>query len=218
MNKNSGISFFVVSICLICSFFVACDDELETDDIAPFFNLIFINQTAIDSLSPLVEGFESELTSINDSLSVLDSLTNAGDTRDFTANIAALTASRTSITGQLTDSQSLLTDAENGNLLINSVATLTGSGTRVFEDSLTEYTLPLNASANSSLYRISIGNAVYSLETEYERNTLVQERSVIIEALNFNIIEEGTSFNDFTLVCGDTVNCTSNEATVTLFF
>lgn len=196
----------------------SCDDDLETDDLAPFFNLEFINQTAINSLTPLIDSLDTSITSITDSLSFLDSLTNAGDTRDFTDNIEALTTTRTLLSANRTEAQSLLDDAESGLLLINSIATFEGDEPRVFQDSASEYTLPLNANANSSIFRISIGNMIYTLETEYERNTIVKERSVIVEALNFNVIEEGTSFNNVTLVCQDTVNCTSNEATVTLFF
>lgn len=218
MKKTDGFRFlccaFVTSVLLLA----ACDNELETENIAPFFNLKFINKTLIDSLEPIIEDLDTQIDTIDSRLSNLDSLINAGDMRDFTDSIAGLTESRTTLSASLSEAQASFDDAEDGLVLINSVATFEGDEARVFEDSMSDYTLPLNAAANSSLYRISLGGIIYTLETEYTRNTVVRERTVFVEALDFHVIEEGTSFLSSSLACGDSINCTSDEATVTLFF
>lgn len=207
--------FFVVSTSLLL---MSCDDELDTDGLAPFFRLEFINQTLSNSIEPIVADLNEQIDLIDSSIVILDSITNSEDPRDFTDSISQLNETRSLLIDERTENQDILDDIDEGLVLINSVAVFGGDSVLTFEDSLSSYAFQLNPNTNSSFYRISLGGTIYDLEAEYTRNTVVRERSVRVEALNFKIIDEGTSFIDFAVNNSDTINFSSNEATVTLFF
>lgn len=193
------------------------ENEPEIMGIEPFFNIRFINQDSISKLDNSIDLINDELQNIADSLVAIDSLENNNEDANYTANKESLNDQKKLLTTDRTNLNKIITLIKTGKVKISSLKGQNSAGTITYQDSLTSYNFPLNTHADFSRFIITIADIDYSLDVLYSRETVEQERDVLIKALNFDVIEYA-GFDSVKISQRDSINYSSNEATVTAYF
>ncbi len=211
-------------IILLIPFFylvTACEDaELETQNIDPFVRIQFINGDSLSTLSNIVANINAEISNIDDSLNLLDSLIrldtlNTGP--DFTENIERLNNNLNELNSEKSEFDVIIDVIESGSLVVSSISSPSGIS-RILPgiDSLEVFRLPLDPSEDISLFDISLAGTVYDLQVAYERNTVVEQRTVIVQALD--LVANSNAFDSLFLDYTDTLSNNSNDAIITAYF
>lgn len=191
------------------------DNDLETRGIDPFFRIQFINQSRINALDIRIANIDTRIGIIDDSLGLLDTL-NIGI--DFTADIERLNTEKTNLNAQKSDFNSTKGIIASGSLVVNSITSPSGIDPKLPGiDSANLFSIPLNPAEDVSDYDISIAGTVYDLQASYTRNTIIDQRTVIVEALDLSL-----SSNSLEIVLPieyqDSLSNKSNDAIVTVLF
>ncbi|UII30136.1 hypothetical protein LVD17_17720 [Fulvivirga ulvae] len=197
---------------------ISCEEnEPEITGIEPFFRVKFINQDSISKLNDSLAIINAELKGIADSLVVIDTLENRDEDADYTANKEALNAYKKALTEGKTDVNAIITLINSGKVYVTSLEAQNGIATLIYEDSLTLYRFPLNTNADFSRFIVTIDRQEYSLDAYYTRETIEEERYIVIKAYNFDI-RDYAGFDSLKISQPDSINYSSNEATVTAYF
>ncbi len=196
---------------------VACEDaELDTENIDPFMRVVFINDDSLQVLNLLVADID---TTVADITGVLDSLDTVNVDNQFDSLISALDSTRRILNRDRNGFATTISDIQSGSVMISSITSPDGVTPLIPPvDSAEVFVFPLNAGADFSNFVVSLDGRFYTLETTYERSTLMEQRTVIVEASN--LIVTSDDFDSLTQQCLDTATttCISNETVVTLYF
>ena len=195
---------------------VACEDaELETENIDPFMRVVFINDDSLQTLTGLVADLDISILELTNRL---DSLDTVNVDNQFDSLISVLDSTRDVSNSERAGFTTTISVIERGSVSISSITSPEGVNPLLPSPDSTEvFIFPLNAGANFSNFVVSLDGRFYTLETTYERSTLMEQRTIIVEANNLRVTSD--DFNDVSLLCRDSANtCISNETTVTLYF
>lgn len=217
MKKFTDI-LLVFALATLALTTLSCEEnEPEIMGIEPFFRIRFINQDSLSKLNDSIEVINAELKGIADSLVVIDTLENRDEDADFSANKEALNTYKKELNENKTDLNKIITLIQSGKVHISSLEGQNSAATLYYEDSLTSYRFPLNTNADFSRFIVTIDDQQYSLDAYYTRKTVEEERSIVIKAYDFNILDY-TQFDDLKISQQDSTNYSSNEAIVTAYF
>jgi len=212
-----NITDILLFFCFAFFVFISCEEqELEIDNLSPSVSAKFVNADSLQKLDVLIADINEQIAQITDSSEVLDSLIDSGDPIDYSANFESLDDKEDSLKSAKSTYNSVKTTINSGLLLVDQI---TGSGADALTfdgDSLTGYNLPLDVRSDFSELLIEIQGNAYSVNFSYQRDTILAEGAIIIEANNLNIVN-ATGFDSVYFFC-DTINCNSNEASATFFF
>ena len=199
-------------MCMSCQ-----HEDPEITGLAPYFRVKFINQGSIDILEDSIALVDKALEDISDSLTVIDSLEIIYDTLDLSVNKESLSDLRQIFNEKKTGYNSSISLINSGKMKVQKIEGDDGSGTISYSDSLTLYKIPLNPNTDFSRFYIYIEGSEYSIDTRYERNTIEDNRNIIIQATNFEVLDQ-SGFRDLSISNSDSVNLTSDGATIVAYF
>jgi len=215
MRIISDILLLTTCLSLLC--LASCgDDELEVDTITPTVKAKFINGDSLQKVKTLITEINAEITAIDDSVAALETLIDEGDETDYTENFLSLDEKRDELTTEKSSVTKIKTTIESGDVFIQKISGTGAIGEITFTDSSTSYSLPLNVNADISDFLIQINDTEYGVSLSYERDTLLKEGFIAIEANQIKLIEF-SAFDSVKFPC-DTLNCKSYEASATLYF
>ncbi|TRX61711.1 hypothetical protein FNH22_02725 [Fulvivirga sp. M361] len=208
LKFSAFLSLCVLIVALSCE-----DTEPEIDNIDPFLNIVFINGDSLDQLNALIEEIDLTVKDIDDTIAILalDSVIDRTETIDsLNEEKAALNTTKSAF--NLT-----VTDIESGSVRVFGISSPAGINPIIpSPDSAEIFRIPLNPAEDISEFEISLEGQQYDLKATYERNTVVEQRTVIVEAFLTDVISESL---EITYICQDSsTTCTSNETTVTARF
>jgi len=217
MKKATDILLILILGCLSI---ISCeDDTLEIDGLSPKIEARFINNDSLAKVNAAIAVIDTTLEDIEDSVAYLDSLILAGDPTDFSDNFQSLNIMESQLNDDKSDLQSVRSTIISGEVYIESIAGTGGTDEIEFDDprdSNSVFNLPLNVNADISQFLILIQDTQYSVTFNYERDTLVREGNIFIEASNIKLVGF-TALDSVRFPC-DTLNCKSFEARATLYF
>ena len=203
-----SFSFFVLISCQ--------EEELKIENLSPSVRAKFVNADSLSQLDSLIIDIDTLIAMNTDSAARLDTLIVNGDSTDYSANFESLDDESDSLKSRRSFFNSVKTKINSGLLLVDRI-TGVGAEELTFDgDSLTRFNLPLDVNANFSEVFIEIEGILYTVSFTYQRDTVVSEGVIRIEANNLNI-STTTGFDSIYFFC-DTVNCNANEASATFFF
>ncbi|MEM8565616.1 MAG: hypothetical protein AAGF85_04100 [Bacteroidota bacterium] len=193
----------------------SCEDvELETTGIDPFFRIKFINADSLSTLDNLIAAIEERIEIIDDSLVFYDTLDNGTDVSNI---VERLNLERSAIDTERTEFNSTKAIIESGSVVVNSITSSTGVDAKLPGiDSTTLFSIPLNPAQDVSLFEISLDGTLYDLEANYTRNTVVELRTVIVQALDLDVTS--SSFEVQSIEYEDSLSNNSLDAIVTVHF
>ncbi|MTI22915.1 hypothetical protein E1176_17920 [Fulvivirga sp. RKSG066] len=196
---------------------VACEDnELEIDGKTPSIRAKFINADSLNYLDSVTTILSAQITDIDDSVFILDSLVQAGDSTDYTQNFETLEDLKSELSAERSDFNQIKTLINSGDVKLDLITGFGAEAELLFEDSATAYRLPLNINSDISEFLIKIENMSHGVSFIYDRDTVVAEGKIFIEATNIKVRDINV-FDSVRFPC-DTLNCNSNEASITLYF
>jgi len=216
MKKATDILLILILGCLTI---ISCeDDTIEIEGLSPKIEAKFINNDSLVKVNAAISIINDELAIISDSIDYLDSVILAGDPTDYSENFQSLNTMESQLDSEKSDLQAIRSTINAGEVYVQRIAGTGGSGEVVFDigDSNRVFNLPLNINANNSEFLIYIQNNQYSIAFSYERDTLVRESRIFIEASDIKLVDF-TALDSVDFPC-DTLNCKSFEASATLYF
>ncbi|MBL6446780.1 hypothetical protein JMN32_10685 [Fulvivirga sp. 29W222] len=217
MKKITDI-LLMLALAILALATVSCEEnEPEITGIEPSFKIRFINQDSISKLNDSISIINADLQEIADSLVVIDTLESRDENADYTANKEALNTYKKELNQDKSDLTKIINLINSGKVHLTSLEGQNGVGTLIYEDSLTLYRFPLNTNADFSRFIMTIDGNEYSLDTYYTRETVEEERYIVIKAYNFEI-RDYSRFDSLKISQRDSINYSSNEATVTAYF
>ncbi|MEX2336794.1 MAG: hypothetical protein WD555_05945 [Fulvivirga sp.] len=216
--KSTLNILFLLSFGFLALLTLSCEEnEPEISGIEPYFNVKFINQDSLEQLDQRITIINALIKDVNDSLKRIEAeIAGDGDEIDYTALMDTLNFKKDSLNTHKTFFNTVIATIKSGRVQITSLTADGGAGEIIYQDSLNDYRFPLNTHADSSLFFITIADETDTLKATYSRHTIVKERAVYIEAINFNITDD--TFNDLKIRQSDSTNFSSDEATVTVYF
>ncbi len=124
---------------------------------------------------------------------------------------------KTNISADKTDLNSTKTLIESGSVVVNSITSPFGvEAILPGIERATLFSIPLDPSENISNYQISLAGMLYDLEARYRTNTLVEQRTVIVQALDLSVTS--SSFDVQFIEYQDSLSNNSTDAIVTVHF
>jgi len=199
--------------------FISCEDNtLEIQGLSPKIKAKFINNDSLQGVLLTIQANNQELTNVRDSITELDALIAGGDQTDYAANFESLNTQEDSLLDVRQFLNQLRNVILNGEIYIQKIAGTGGDGEVIYEigDSLQVFDLPLNINSSNSEFLITIEDTEYGIAFTYDRDTVVKEGSVVIEANNIKLLNF-SGLDSVSFPC-DTLNCKSFEARATLYF
>ncbi len=184
------------------------DDSLSNIEMQLTMSL----NTNTESLMALQIGIDSgnnELQSTFDSI-LLEMTVDSVELNSIVAVLVNLDTKIDSI-------EAIKTRINNGEVLVDSVVNLANGNSIKYEDSASQYSIPLNFNDTISEYQIVLGGNEYRLSLTHENITSVDtRRNIIIEILNFKVIDH--QFDSIAPVKCLTEDCSVQDETLTCYF
>ena len=162
-----------------------------------------------------IDQLNLEISVINDSLEVIDSLIAAGDPTDYSELIAELEEEKDSITEERGNVTRQLNEVSNGNILINRISATGAETDLIFEESREVYRMPLDPRNSTTEFFILYNGVTKTAVFNYYTDTLLENRTVRIIARDLEL--PLFDFDSANFRC-DTLDCTSENARVTFYF
>ena len=188
---------------------------METENIDPFMRVVFINNDSLQALNLLLADIDITVADIT---SELDSLDTVNVDNQFDSLISALDSTRRILNSDRNGFVATISDIQSGSVMISSITSPDGVTPLIPPvDSAEVFVFPLNAGADFSNFVVSLDGRFYTLEATYNRSTVMEQRTVIVEASDLVVTSD--DFDNITQLCRDSaITCLSNETTVTLHF
>lgn len=222
-----------------------CDDCGEALVYDPTVNVVFVNQDSINQLEVIVDDNKDSITNLkswktdladtisnlNDTIDALEELIDNGNTSYqtqldyFESILDSAGVVRDSVTSYISqiqsinsDLNSLITLMENGKLQLTQVILLDNNTELVYEDSQKTFALPLLLGTvgeyGESSYEITIVDTTFNLYFSYETYESIDEARVArVRARDLTVLD-----NDTVSVNCTTIECISDETTITVYF
>ena len=112
-----------VWILLIVGLLFCCEEpNISTDRLDPAIRATFIDIDSITSMGRTIDSINTQISAINDSLFVIDSLIEAGDQTDYDDIIAGLESDKDDLADERTDVSAQLTEVSQGNIRSNRIS------------------------------------------------------------------------------------------------
>ncbi len=199
-----------ILIVFLSATLMACEDpSIRIDQLDPAIQGTFIDTDSLVVLDEMIDGINDNITLVNDSLAVIDSLEIAGDPTDYTEEIDALNSLLDDLQADRTELNTQRNEVSRGNILID-VITATGAPKEIiFTESQPTYRLPLDPAGNITQFEIRYNGEIHTALFSYSTDTVFINRTVRILAKN--IILGRTSYDSARFSC-DTLECSSINA------
>jgi hypothetical protein len=207
---------FHVWILLMVGVLLCCEEpNINTDRLDPAIRATFIDMDSIMSMEMNIDIINTQISAINDSLFVIDSLIDAGDQTDYDMIIESLETEKDELTEERTEVSVQLSEVSQGNILINRISATGADKDLLYEEARSIYRMPLNPRSTTTeffiLYNGSVNTAVFT----YYTDTLLENRTVRIIARDVEL--PAFDYDSANFRC-DTLDCTSENARVTFYF
>ncbi|UXX78025.1 hypothetical protein N7E81_11715 [Reichenbachiella carrageenanivorans] len=236
-KKSIGI---LLMYALAVVFFVACEEEVEPLISDPSVSIFFLNKDSLDQVNVIIDSLSEEqvkydtvITNLETSadqlvdrlIVITDSIANGGDLdqereqiiHDLdTLNLYLTGIEREDSVVNATKSgwNSTAATISSGFLKVTSIENTKKRRSIVYEESSSNWKLPLDMRANDVDLDIKIADRTYRLAVGYSRSTVTDEKNkVIIRTSDFEIIS--TTFNSASVTCGD---CIDSQTTIYVEF
>lgn len=209
--------FLILTVSMLILATLSCEEnETDISGIEPFFNVKLINQDSIVQLRNEIAEANVQIGIVNDTIKAIEQRIDNGDNTDYTERLDSLNVEKDTLSANKVTFNEIIKVINSGKIKITRLSAAGAAADIVYDDSLTTYRFPLNTYADTSLFYVTIAEDLYTLKATYERETIVEERTVLIRAKNFNIADH--TFDSLKLSQFDSTNFSSNEATATVYF
>jgi len=195
---------------IVCCGLLSCEDpNISIDRLDPALEAIFIDVDSLVALDSSIAGINNEISLVNDSLEVIDSLEIAGDPTDYSNEIASLNEALDNLQEERSELNDQRRDVAAGNILINAITAINADDELIFTEPRASYRLPLNPRSSVTEFEILYRGSIKTAQFTYDTDTLFINRTVRIIAKNMALT--GTSYDSARFTC-DTLECTSVNA------
>ncbi|UII24630.1 hypothetical protein LVD15_15000 [Fulvivirga maritima] len=217
---------FVIGVIALLGLLSCEEEEIDLKNTSPYFNLQFMHASRDTILGDSIAFLSDSVTNISDSIRSLDSLIEAGDTTDYSEAKRKLNDKRDSVNDNISHYNSIRSILASGEVQVSQIVGVgTTSQPLFFTDSTTNYRLPLNPNADTSMFRVTLtrnddsgGDITFNIFTSYTRERKIEERKVKVLAYNFQVIRKDDSYDSLSQEQEDSTNFASNDYTAIINF
>ena len=187
-----------------------CEEpNVRVERLDPAIQASFIDVDSLLTMDAMITGINDEISMVNDSLAVIDSLEIAGDPTDYSDLIDELNASKTALQEERTEITNQRSRIAGGTLLIDKITAAGSDKELVFSEPSSTYRLPLNAFASSTELFIQYNGEINRVRFNYNTDTVLVDRTVRILAKELSL--SSFDYDSARLSC-DTIECSSVNA------
>ncbi len=219
MRKAGYIGIFIF---LTAMGIISCvDDNIQPEEVEPYISVKFINNRSLDTLTVSLADIKAKINTITKRITAIDAMT---DKTPFLDEKDSLNKVKTSLTAEQTEVNNKISKLKNGYVKLTTLQSVGGISPISKLDSTGTNEFPLNSNATKSRFittiRLSDTNLEARLDTiefEYTLDTIFVENAIRISAIWPKVTYY--SFDSVSnILCKDSITCTSNNASLTIYY